>query len=226
MALADGPHAKIDWSSAEVRAGTLTLSLRGAPTSVWAEHLADLLSKSDHRGRMWGSVEVTRKYVKVDSVQMGVAHDLHRVLEGAVTETNVALASNGVVSGRRSHDRVSSASIAGSVFLVALSVLAVALQRANWSVPVRPIIVVTFITVGPGWAILRLWQLASGWAGVALVLAISLSLAMIVSGLLLYLGAWSPFASIVALASITVALSAISFARALPVLSTGRGRSK
>ena len=159
-------------------------------------------------------------YVKVDSVRHGAAPDLHHLLECAVMQTNAAFAPAGLVPVTEHEDRVRSGSFASSVLLVALALIAVALQRTSWAVPVRPIIVVTFITVGPGWAILRLWGLASGWAGLALVIAMSLSLAMIVSGIMLYAGAWSPFASLVALACVTVGASAISLVR------TRRARSE
>lgn len=213
MARGAGSYGKIDWASAEVSAGTLTLQLTGELSRAWAKHLAGLIAGLDHPRGGWGSIQVTRKYVKVDSVRHGAAPDLHHFLGCAVTQTNAAFAPAGLVPVTEHEDRVRSGSVAGSVLLVALALIAIALQRTSWAVPVRPIIVVTFITVGPGWAILRLWGLASGWAGLALVIALSLSLAMIVSGIMLYAGAWSPFASLVALASVTVAASAISLVR-------------
>jgi hypothetical protein len=209
-----GSCGKVDWASAEVIAGTLTLPLTGELSRAWAKHLAELTAVVEHHPSGWGSIEVTRKYVKVDSVRHGAAPDLHRLLEYAVTETNADFAPAGLVPVTEHEDRVRSGSVAGSVLLVALAMIAVALQWTSWAAPVRPIIVVTFITIGPGWAILRLWGLASGWAGLALVIATSLSLAMIVSGLMLYAGAWSPFASLVALASVTVGASTISLVRA------------
>jgi hypothetical protein len=103
---------------------------------------------------------------------------------------------------------------AGSFGLIALAVLALAAQAVDWSVPVRPVIVLAFVAVGPGWAILRPFGLARGWAGFGLVIAVSLALAMLVSGAMLYAGVWSPFASLVVLATVTVAGAVVSLAGA------------
>ena len=107
-----------------------------------------------------------------------------------------------------------SGSVAGSVALLGLALIVVALQGTSWGVPVRAIVVTTFIAFAPGFAILRLWGLASGWAGLGLAIAVSLSLATIVAGAMLYAGAWSPFASLLVLAGLTALASVISLVRA------------
>ena len=95
----------------------------------------------------------------------------------------------------------------GPVLLTQLAAVAVALQVTGWSSPVPPLVVLAFVCIGPGWAILRFWDLARGWAGVGLAVAVSLSLAIIVPGVLLYAGAWSPLAALVILAGVTVLAS-------------------
>jgi hypothetical protein len=109
-------------------------------------------------------------------------------------------------------DRLSSGSVLGSLLLIVLAILALAVQGIS-SGPVRPAVVLGFVAFGPGWAILRLWSLASGWAGLALVLSVSLGLAMVVSGGMLYAGVWSPLASLAVLAGITVVAACVSLAR-------------
>jgi hypothetical protein len=99
-----------------------------------------------------------------------------------------------------------------SLGLIVLAVLALVAQAVDWSVPVRPIVVIVFVAVGPGLAVLRPFGLAGGWAGFGLVIAVSLALAMLVSGTMLYAGAWSPFASLVVLAVVTVAGAVVSLA--------------
>jgi hypothetical protein len=91
--------------------------------------------------------------------------------------------------------------------------LAVALQSTASTSPIRALIPVAFVSVGPGWALLGLWDLARGWAGLGLAIALSLSLATIVPGAMLYAGLWSPFSALVALAGITVLASAATIAR-------------
>jgi hypothetical protein len=110
--------------------------------------------------------------------------------------------------GGRSEKRGESASFyVGPVLLTQLAAVAVVLQVTGWSSPVPPLVVLAFVCIGPGWAILRLWDLARGWAGVGLAVAVSLSLAIIVPGVLLYAGAWSPLAALVILAGVTVLAS-------------------
>ena len=89
--------------------------------------------------------------------------------------------------------------------LLAVTIAALALELAGERSAPRAALVSAFVLVAPGWAILRVWDLASGWAGVAGVLAVSIALATIVPGALLYAHAWSPTAAIVILAGVTLA---------------------
>lgn len=112
-------------------------------------------------------------------------------------------------------DHRSRGAIAGSLALMVLAAGAVALQWASWEAPVRAVVVVTFVVIGPGWAVLRLWGLDRGWEGIGLVLAVSLALAMVVAGGAVYAGWWSPLRILEILAGVTVVASLASLVRAL-----------
>jgi hypothetical protein len=96
-----------------------------------------------------------------------------------------------------------------------LAAVAVALQATGWSSPVRTVVVVAFVSVGPGWAVLGVWDLAHGWAGVAIAIALSLSLATIVPGAFLYAGHWSPNWTLASLAALTFLASSATVVRHL-----------
>jgi hypothetical protein len=100
--------------------------------------------------------------------------------------------------------------------LMQFAALAITLQATRSTSPIRALIPLAFVSVGPGWALLRLWDLTRGWAGLALAIALSLSLATIVPGALLYAGLWSPLSALVALAGITVLASAAIIVRGRP----------
>ena len=91
---------------------------------------------------------------------------------------------------------------------LALALLAIAVQDPRWPTWLRAPVVLAFVAFVPGWALLSVWDLARGWAGAGLAIAVSLALATIVPGALMYAGAWSPFTAFVILVALTVGASA------------------
>jgi uncharacterized membrane protein len=67
--------------------------------------------------------------------------------------------------------------------------LAVAL---DWPVPLRPALVIWFVAICPGMAIIRLLRLDSLLVEVTLAIALSLALAGLIASALVYAGIWSP----------------------------------
>ena len=78
----------------------------------------------------------------------------------------------------------------------------VATQGAS---PLRTVLVVWFLAVAPGLAVVGLLRLEDPWLELALVPALSLSIDAIVGGVLSYTGLWSPAAGILILVAISVA---------------------
>lgn len=95
----------------------------------------------------------------------------------------------------------------------AFAVVVVALQDPLWWTALRAPLVVAFVFFAPGWALLNVWDLARGWAGVGLAVAISISLATVIPGALLYAGDWSPSTALLILVGITVLAGNATIAR-------------
>jgi hypothetical protein len=79
-----------------------------------------------------------------------------------------------------------------------------ALVIGDISTPVRPVIAVWFISVCPGLALVRLLRLADGWSEMAVSLALSITLGVMVATALVYTGWWSPTAGLAILSVISL----------------------
>jgi hypothetical protein len=85
-------HAAIDWSTASVQDGDLTVELAGEASKAWADRLGDVIERLDRPGRGWQSVKVTRKRVKVAAVAAGSEGDLRHLLDSAAQQVNADFA--------------------------------------------------------------------------------------------------------------------------------------
>jgi hypothetical protein len=98
----------------------------------------------------------------------------------------------GAASGRRGSRRPAGWSDAWSV-IISFSALGAALAVAlDWPVPLRPALVIGFVAICPGMAIVRLLRLDSILIELALAIAVSLALAGLLASALVYAGLWSP----------------------------------
>lgn len=89
--MAHPARRQIDWSSAEVRDGALTVELSGAASKGWSERFEAvrvLLGRSEHE---WGEVSLTRKAIEVAGVRQGAEDALRHFLESLVVEVNAGL---------------------------------------------------------------------------------------------------------------------------------------
>jgi hypothetical protein len=82
----------IDWGSASVDDGQLTVPLAGKPSREWRERVQSVLERLHQRGSDWGAIEVGKKKVTVDGVGAGAESDLRHLLESAVLQANADLA--------------------------------------------------------------------------------------------------------------------------------------
>jgi hypothetical protein len=83
---------QLDWSSAQVSDGKLTVKLSGKPSKPWTgvfERTVKLLGGGD-----WDDVELKSGQVKVTGVEEGMEGSLRHFLEGVVQEANATLASD------------------------------------------------------------------------------------------------------------------------------------
>jgi hypothetical protein len=79
---------QIDWGSAEVDDGRLTVPLTGKPPKKWAEAVTRVIDRLQRGNERWGAITVTRKQVRVDAVEAGTEADLRHLLESAVLQAN------------------------------------------------------------------------------------------------------------------------------------------
>jgi hypothetical protein len=86
------PQAAIDWASAEVRGGDLTVALEGEPNAEWAERVQAIVERLDRPGSAWGAAKVGKSKVKVEAVTAGAEEELRHLLDGAVQQANADFA--------------------------------------------------------------------------------------------------------------------------------------
>ena len=92
MARNEHPQASIDWASAEVRGGKLTVELAGEANAEWAERVQAVLDRLDRASSGWGATKVTKSKVQVEAVSAGAEEDLRLLLDGAVQQANADFA--------------------------------------------------------------------------------------------------------------------------------------
>ncbi len=129
----------------------------------------------------------------------------HHVRETGVTAPSVPghLDAQPVAS---SADAWSRAWVVVILVLVLAATIAVFLDLPS---PIRPVATIAFVLLGPGIAIARLLRLDSHLAEFTLGFALSVAIAGLVTGTILYLGMWSPTRALVILAVIALAALAL-----------------
>ena len=90
MAKEGAAHAEIDWSTAEVADGKLTVGLSGEPTKEWAERVGAIMDRLQSSGG-W-NIAVDDKHVEVEPVEPGTEADVRHFIEGAVLQANADFA--------------------------------------------------------------------------------------------------------------------------------------
>ena len=92
MAKNEHPQASIDWASAEVKGGDLSVALGGEANAEWAERVQAVVERLDRPGSAWGATKVTKAKVTVEAVSTGAEEDLRHLLDGAVQQANADFA--------------------------------------------------------------------------------------------------------------------------------------
>jgi DNA-binding ferritin-like protein len=80
---------RLDWSSAEVSDGCLTVPLTGDADSTWTEEFAWVAERLSGGGSVtWGEVKAAKKKVTVAAVKPGSESDVRHFLESIVQQVN------------------------------------------------------------------------------------------------------------------------------------------
>jgi len=88
----DAPHGEIDWTTAAVRDGRLTVEIAGDPGREWSARLRELAERLDRPGSDWGEIAVKTSRLRVKDVAEGAEADLRHLLESAVLQANAEFA--------------------------------------------------------------------------------------------------------------------------------------
>ena len=79
---------QIQWGTAEIDDGSLTVELGGASSKSWKARFENVLALLDTPHRGWGEVSLTRKAIKVSGSQHGSEAEQRHFLESAVLQAN------------------------------------------------------------------------------------------------------------------------------------------
>ena len=86
------PQASIDWASAEVSGGELTVALEGDANADWAARAQAVVERLERPSSGWGATKVTKAKIAVKDVTAGAEDDLRLLLDGAVQQANADFA--------------------------------------------------------------------------------------------------------------------------------------
>jgi hypothetical protein len=104
---------KIDWGSAEIADGALTVELLGDPVRGWGKDFRGVLALLEQSNRTWGTISLAKSTITVADVQDGSEEALRHFLESVVLQVNSDLdlhdAVSGGDSGRAESDEAQSA---------------------------------------------------------------------------------------------------------------------
>jgi hypothetical protein len=100
--------------------------------------------------------------------------------------------------------------------LLVSAVLAGAIQLAGPHSPLRLAVILWFVLVCPGMAVVRLLGLEDAATELALAVALSIALAMAAGGIALYSGLWAPGATLAILIAFTAGAAVAPLVRARP----------
>ncbi len=89
--MSDSTQARIDWSTAEIIDGNLSVAVEGDPPKGWAKRFAGVSALLETNSKGWGEIALHRKTITVAAVQPGSEDDLRHLLESAVLQANTDL---------------------------------------------------------------------------------------------------------------------------------------
>jgi hypothetical protein len=78
----------IDWKSATVRDGRLTVALDDSAPKGWVAEVNDVVERLARSGHSWGDVKASKKKLAVSDVQPGAEESLRHFLESALLQAN------------------------------------------------------------------------------------------------------------------------------------------
>jgi hypothetical protein len=78
----------IDWTSADVSEGRLTVAFTEKPSKDWTERFQAVVDRLTQPGSGWDAVEIAKQKLHADAVQPGAEASLRHLLESALLQAN------------------------------------------------------------------------------------------------------------------------------------------
>lgn len=89
--MATAEPRQIEWSSAQIEEGMLTVRLTGSASKAWKARFENVLTLLDTPHSSWGEVRLTKNAIKVAEVQPGTETELRHFLESIALQANSEL---------------------------------------------------------------------------------------------------------------------------------------
>jgi hypothetical protein len=78
----------INWATAEVHDGSLTVDLEGKAKKDWTRRFRAVVSRLDRAGHEWGEISIAKETITVADVERGAENELRHLLEATVQQVN------------------------------------------------------------------------------------------------------------------------------------------
>jgi hypothetical protein len=99
----------LDWGTAEVSDGRLSVAFTEKPSKDWTGRFEAVIDRLARGGTGWGAIDVAKKKLHVDAVEPGAEADLRHFLDSALLQANAARDDDGAGedadSGRSEQDQ-------------------------------------------------------------------------------------------------------------------------
>jgi hypothetical protein len=89
--MAKQQRLEIDWTSAEVQDGDVTVELAGGISKAWRQRFEAVLGLLGAANGGWGEVKLTKRTIGVQALQPRAEEDLRHFLESVVVQVNSEL---------------------------------------------------------------------------------------------------------------------------------------
>jgi hypothetical protein len=91
MSSAKITRREIDWHTASVKDGTLTVEMTGVPSKKWGEHFGAVVALLGASHGAWRDTALRKTGIEVKSVREGAEEAVRHFLESVVLQVNVEL---------------------------------------------------------------------------------------------------------------------------------------
>ncbi|HEY3866649.1 MAG TPA: hypothetical protein VGL54_11275 [Solirubrobacteraceae bacterium] len=86
--MTDAEQRQIEWGTAEIESGILTVALFGAAGKAWSRRFDGVLALLGQGEHSWGEIKLRKNTIEVGTVSEGAEADLRHLLESVVLEVN------------------------------------------------------------------------------------------------------------------------------------------